>query len=82
MAEQIPELKRHRGQKRKCVVAGVSRVQAPRVLAVRPVPKPTRDLATAGAGSASDKRGPNARGVRVWQRVRGCVYEFFQALRG
>lgn len=37
---------------------------------------PTRDLATAGAGAVSDKRGPNARGVRVWQRVRGCVYEF------
>lgn len=54
----------------------MSRGRVPRVLAVRPVPKPTRDLATAGAGSVSDERGPNARGVRVWQRVRGCVYEF------
>lgn len=52
---------------------GGSRVRAPRVLEACPVPMPTRDPATAGADAVSDKRGPNARGVRVWQRVRGCV---------
>lgn len=67
------ELKRRRGQKRKCEVAGVSRGRAPRVLAVRPVPKPTRDLATAGAGSVSDKRGPTAWGACLAEGVRVCV---------
>lgn len=72
-AEQNPELKRREGQKRKCGGPGVRGGGWGRGLAVRPVPKPTRDPATtAGAGAVSKR----AWGACLAEGARACVLSF------